>query len=56
MKIGDIVRPKKIWIEAIGIVIETGTYVGNKDVKIMWDGGEIFTAVSSKLEVISETR
>ena len=54
MKVGDLVRPQKIWIEAIGIVVETGVYTGNRDVKIMWDCGEVFTAISDKLEVISQ--
>ena len=56
MKVGDLVRPKKTWIKAIGVVIESGIYTGNKDVKIMWEGGEVFTAISDKLEVISESR
>ena len=53
MKVGDLIRPQKVWIEAIGIVVETGSYAGNKDVKIMWDCGQVFTAISDKLEVIS---
>lgn len=54
MKVGDIVRPKKIWIEAIGIVIETGIYTGRQDVKIMWEDGEIHPWIGKDLEVISE--
>ena len=54
MKVGDVIRPKLVWIEAIGLVIETGVYTGNADVKIMWESGEIFAAISNKLEVISE--
>tara|TARA_E500000331_G_C17048731_1_gene622964 strand:- start:483 stop:650 length:168 start_codon:yes stop_codon:yes gene_type:complete len=53
MKIGDLVRPKKLWIEAIGIVIETGIYTGRQDVKIMWEDGEIHPWVSKDLEVIN---
>ena len=54
MKIGDIIRPKKVWIEAIGIILETGIYTGNKDVKVMWQDGELYTEKSDALEVISE--
>ena len=54
MKKGDLVRPKKPWIEAIGIVLETGVYTGKQDVKIMWEDGEIHAWNSERLEVISE--
>ena len=54
MKVGDLVRPKKIWIETIGIVVETGVYAGNKSVKVMWEDGNIFTASVNKLEILSE--
>lgn len=56
MKVGDLVRPKKLWIEAIGIVLETGIYTGNQDMKIMWEDGEIHPWKSENLEVISESR
>lgn len=54
MKVGDVVRPKKLWIEAIGLVIETGVYTGNQDTKVMWEDGEIHLWNSKVLEVISE--
>ncbi len=56
MKKGDLVRPKKIWIEAIGIVLETGVYTGKQDVKIMWEDGEIHPGRSEDLEVVNESR
>ena len=56
MKVGDVVRPKKLWIEAIGLVIEKGVYTGNQDVKIMWEDGEVHISNSKRLEVISESR
>ena len=55
MKVGDLVRPKKRWIEAIGIVLETGIYTGRQDVKIMWEDGDIHPWRSESLEVISKT-
>tara|TARA_R110001583_G_scaffold12612_8_gene55856 strand:- start:793 stop:960 length:168 start_codon:yes stop_codon:yes gene_type:complete len=54
VKIGDLVRPKLSWIEGIGIIIETGLYTGNADVKIMWEDGAVDIAISNKLDVISE--
>ena len=56
MKVGDLVRPKKRWIEAIGIVLETGIYTGRQDVKIMWEDGEIHPWIGKDLEVINEDR
>ena len=64
MKVGDLVVRKK-WetIEhnptktdgEIGIVIESGVYVGRKDVKVAWST-EISTEKSHKLEVVNEVR
>ena len=54
MNAGDIVKFQKEWIIATGIIIETGAYTGNRDVKVMWEDGVIFTQKSSNLEVISE--
>jgi hypothetical protein len=64
MKVGDLVK-RKPWktIEhnptktdgAAGIVIESGVYVGGKNVKVMWSTG-INAEKSHKLEVISESR
>ena len=43
MNAGDIVKFQKAWIIATGIVIETGVFPGNKDIKVMWEDGVIFT-------------
>ena len=56
MKVGDVVKFQKTWIVATGIVIETGMFSGNRDVKVMWEDGVIFTERSRNLEVISENR
>ena len=56
MKVGDLVRFQKVWIVATGIVVEAGIFSGNRDVKILWEDGIIFTERSRNLEVISESR
>ena len=56
MKVGDLVRPKRRWIETVGIVLETGVYTGNKEVKVMWEDGKISMSTIDYLEVISESR
>ena len=56
MKAGDLVRFQKVWIVATGIVVETGLFSGNRDTKVLWDDGEIFTERSRNLEVISESK
>ena len=62
MKVGDLVkydtRTQK-WAAGLnltGLVVEVGAYVGNKDVKILWNGGLTTTQKSSRLEVINESR
>jgi len=54
MKVGDLVKFKSSAYSSIGLVIETGIYVGNKDVKVCWHGKDIRTEYSGILEVISE--
>ena len=61
MKVGDLVKFKSSASKggrslSIGLVIETGVYVGNTDVKIYWDGKDIYTEYSKTLEVINEAR
>lgn len=66
MNVGDLVKYKNLnghvykgkfiskhWT---GIVIESGSYAGNKDIKVMWHATGISTECSSSLEVISEKR
>jgi len=54
MQVGDLVKFKSSAYSSIGLIIETGVYVGNKDVKVFWDGKDTYTEYSGKLEVISE--
>ena len=59
MKVGDLVKFKSsssLSPVYIGLVIETGAYVGNKDVKVCWNGEDIYTEYSKTLEVINEAR
>ena len=61
MKVGDLIKFKSSASKggrslSIGLVIETGVYVGNTDVKICWDGKGIYTEYSKTLEVINEAR
>lgn len=56
MNVGDIVKFQKTWIVATGIIIEVGVYSGNKDIKVMWEDGVIFTEKSKLMKVISEDR
>ena len=56
MKVGDLVT----WTwgdgKELGIVIEVGMYVGNKDAKVFWEGSEVMTEKSKELKVVSESR
>ena len=54
MQVGDLVKFKTSAYSSIGLIIETGVYVGNKDVKVCWDGKDTYTEYSGVLEVISE--
>ena len=56
MKVGDLVKFETSKSLSIGLVIETGAYVGNKDVKVCWNGKDIRTEYSGILEVINEAR
>tara|TARA_Y100000592_G_C5295210_1_gene232746 strand:- start:147 stop:359 length:213 start_codon:yes stop_codon:yes gene_type:complete len=65
MKIGDLVRYKNVWRridgnlvtkKCTGIIIETGIYAGNKDLKVMWGRLGFDTERSDVLEVVSESR
>ena len=58
MKVGDLVKFKSSFLfgSGIGIIIETGAYTGNKDVKVFWNGESINTEYSKVLEAINEAR
>ncbi len=65
MKVGDLVKYKNLMgfyvngkfisKEQVGIIIETGVYVGRCDLKVAWNN-TIATAQSSTLEVVNEKR
>lgn len=62
MQIGDLVEYKNLHGHVIdgtfvskswtGIVIETGTYTGNKDTIVLWSHGSHATELSSSLQII----
>ena len=57
MKVGDIIQFKFKRLKSLsGIIIETGVYTGNCDIKVMWEDGEIFTEKSYFMDVVSEAR
>lgn len=56
MKVGDIIQYRGFKKPLTGIVIETGVYTGNKDIKVMWEDGAIFPEKSKMMQVIRETR
>jgi len=56
MKVGDLIVPRpalhRIGMPTNGIIIEVGVYVGNKDIKVMWDNGKVMTYKSKDIKVI----
>ncbi len=62
MKVGDLVKYNTytekwaVGLNLIGLVVETGVYVGRCDVKIRWNDGKTNLHKSSQLEVINESR
>ena len=54
MQVGDLVKFETSLFCSIGIIIETGAYAGNKNVKVCWHGKDIRTEYSGILEVINE--
>ena len=62
MKVGDLVRYKSairrhVWRadeKRTGVIIETGIYTGNRDLKVMWERMNLDTEISDNLEVINE--
>jgi len=59
MKVGDLVRYNTdnekwaIGLRLVGLVVETGVYVGRCDVKIQWNDGHTNLHKSWQLEVIN---
>ena len=66
MKIGDLVKykvpdfakhqPGAGINRPVGIIIETGVFVGRKDIKVLWNNGDMWTEQSKDMEVINESR
>ena len=58
MKVGDLVKFKSKFLfrADTGIIIETGAYAGNKDVKVYWNGEGIDIEYSDILEVLNGSR
>ena len=57
MKLGDLVTVSsslKSRDRVFGIVVETGKYAGNMDIKIMWSDIGITTERSDMMEVVNE--
>ena len=57
MKTGDLVTVSsslKSRDRVFGIVVETGKYAGNMDIKIMWSDIGITTERSDMMEVVNE--
>ena len=60
MKLGDLViynEHARKWLRCpswVGMIIETGKYVGSRDVRVMWQDGSIEIDSTKRLEVISE--
>jgi len=40
----------------VGLIIETGHWVGRRDVKVMWSGADTRTEQSRFLELVYESR
>jgi len=60
MKVGDLIKFRgmgngSLWGE-LAIIIEVGVYAGRKDIKVLWNNGDIDTAQSQSMVVISESR
>ena len=56
MKVGDLVtydtytEKYAVGIPWTGLIIETGVYTGRRDVKVMWQSGDIQTNKSLRLK------
>jgi len=54
MKVGDLIKCPNRRPVRQGIIIETGVYAGRKDIRVLWNNGDIWTEWSKDMEVISE--
>lgn len=55
MKVGDLVTYSWGDGKDTGVIIEKGTYTGNKDIKVFWYDSEVMTEKSKELKVLNET-
>ena len=56
MKVGDLIKCPNRRPVREGIIIETGVYVGRKDIMVLWNNGDMWTEQSKNMELISESR
>jgi hypothetical protein len=55
MKVGDLIKCSNRRPVRQGIIIETGVYVGRKDILVLWSNGTIWTERSKDMKTIKET-
>jgi len=55
MKVGDLIKCPNRRPVRQGIIIETGVYVGRKDIMVLWNNSDMWTEQSKDMEVIKET-
>ncbi len=62
MQVGDLVtfnfqlpRWQKGLSVHVGLIVETGKYTGNKDVKVMWSGHSTTTEASQHLSLVDKS-
>ena len=66
MQVGDLVKYKNLHGHVVngkfvskswtGIIVEDGTYTGNKDLIVLWHHGTTATESRDSLQVINESR
>ncbi len=54
MNVGDLIKCPNRRPVRHGIIIETGVYVGRKDIRVLWSNGNIWTERSKDMEVVKE--
>ena len=55
MKVGDLIKCPNRRPVRQGIIIETGVYVGRKDIMVLWNNSDMWTEQSKDMEVSKET-
>ena len=54
MNVGDLIKCPNRRPVRHGIIIETGVYVGRKDIRVLWSNDNIWTERSKDMEVFKE--